>query len=149
MIYLLNESTTGGQLTVWVLRALLAVPGHALWTGMIGCCAARRRFDRTGLGLAGGYLLAVSFHGLYDLSLFVQQPLHLGGHEASARLLLAAPVALTVIAFFTVRAMARTALHLDDIEAARRAADGGGAARPRRRGHAAEAARLPATPWPG
>jgi RsiW-degrading membrane proteinase PrsW (M82 family) len=148
VIYLLNESTTGGQLTVWVLRALLAVPGHALWTGMIGYCAARRRFDRTGLGLAGGYLLAVSFHGLYDLSLFVQQPLHLEGNEAIARLLLAAPVALTVIAFFTVRAMARTALHLDDIDAARRAAEAARASAEAARA-AAEAARLPATPWLG
>jgi hypothetical protein len=74
-------------------------------------------------------------------ALQVERALHLGGHEASARLLLAAPVALTVIAFFTVRAMARTALHLDDIEAARRAAEAARAA--------AEAARLPATPWPG
>lgn len=122
VIYLLNEGTLGGQITVWILRALLAVPGHALWTGMIGYCAARRRFDRTGLGLVGGYLLAVSFHGLYDLSLFVQQPLRLEGHEALARPLLAVPVALTVIAFLTVRAMARTALRLDDVEAARRAA---------------------------
>ena len=122
VIYLLNEATLGGQLTVWILRALLAVPGHALWTGMIGYCAARRRFDGTGLGLVGGYLLAVSFHGLYDLSLFVQLPLQLAGHEALARPLLAAPVALTVLAFFVVRAMARNALHLDDADAARAAA---------------------------
>jgi protease PrsW len=122
VIYLLSEATLSGQITVWVLRALLAVPGHALWTGMIGYCAARRRFDRMGLGLVGGYLLAVSFHGLYDLSLFVQQPLRLEGRELLAKPLLAAPVALTVLAFFVVRAMARNALRLDDEEAARAAA---------------------------
>jgi RsiW-degrading membrane proteinase PrsW (M82 family) len=122
VLYLLNEATLTGQLRVWILRALLAVPGHALWTGMIGYCAARRRFDGVGLGLVGGYLLAVSFHGLYDLSLFVQLPMHLEGHEALARPLLAVPVALTVLAFFVVRAMARNALHLDDAEAARAAA---------------------------
>lgn len=33
VMYLLNEATLSGQLTVWILRALLAVPGHALWTG--------------------------------------------------------------------------------------------------------------------
>jgi RsiW-degrading membrane proteinase PrsW (M82 family) len=123
VMYLLSEETVSGQLTVWVLRALLAVPGHALWTGMIGYCAARRRFDRMGLGLLGGYLLAVSFHGLYDLSLFVQQPLRLEGHEDAAKLLFAVPVALTVLAFGTVRAMARNALHLDDADAARAAAE--------------------------
>ena len=123
VMYLLSEETVSGQLTVWVLRALLAVPGHALWTGMIGYCAARRRFDRMGLGLLGGYLLAVSFHGLYDLSLFVQQPLRLEGHEDAAKVLLAVPVALTVLAFGTVRAMARNALHLDDADAARAAAE--------------------------
>jgi len=123
IMYLLSEDSVSGQITVWVLRALLAVPGHALWTGMIGYCAARRRFDRMGLGLVGGYLLAVSFHGLYDLSLFVQQPLRLEGHGDMAKLLLAAPVVLTVLAFFTVRAMARNALHLDDADAARAAAE--------------------------
>jgi RsiW-degrading membrane proteinase PrsW (M82 family) len=122
VLYLLNEATLTGQLTVWILRALLAVPGHALWTGMIGYCAARRRFDGVGLGLAGGYLLAVAFHGLYDLSLFVQLPMQLEGHGDLARPLLAAPVLLTLAAFFVVRSMARTALHLDDADAARAAA---------------------------
>jgi RsiW-degrading membrane proteinase PrsW (M82 family) len=122
VLYLLDEATLTGQLRVWILRALLAVPGHALWTGMIGYCAARRRFDGVGLGLFGGYLLAVSFHGLYDLSLFVQHPMYLEGHEALARPLLAVPVALTVLAFLVVRAMARNALHLDDAAAARAAA---------------------------
>lgn len=128
VMYLLSERSLSGQLTVWVLRALLAVPGHALWTGMIGYCAARRRFDRTGLGLLGGYLLAVSFHGLYDLSLFVQQPMRLEGHEALARPLLAVPVALTVLAFLVVRAMARNALRLDDAQAAHAAAEAARAA---------------------
>src|SRR5215208_1134837 len=73
VLYLMNETTLGGALTTWILRAVLAVPGHAMWTGMIGAMAARRRFDKRGLGLLGGYLLAVAFHGAYDLSVFVQQ----------------------------------------------------------------------------
>jgi RsiW-degrading membrane proteinase PrsW (M82 family) len=111
-----------GQLVVWVERALLAVPGHAMWSGMIGAMAARRRFDGTGLGLLGGYLLAVAFHGGYDLSVFLQQPLHLEGRDGLAHALLVVPVLLTVLAFFVVRSMARTALRLDDAEAARNAA---------------------------
>jgi len=117
VIYLLQQQTLGGVLVVWVARALLAVPGHAMWTGMIGAMAARRRFDRRGLGLLGGYLLAVAFHGTYDLSVFVLVPLHFEGHEAIRHALMLAPVALTVLAFVVVRAMARTALHLDDAEA--------------------------------
>jgi hypothetical protein len=117
-MYLLSQTSLSGQLVVWVERALLAVPGHAMWTGMIGAAAARRRFDRKGVGLVGGYLLAVAFHGAYDCSVFVQQPLHLEGRDALGHLLMLAPVGLTVAAFFVLRSMARTALRLDDSDAA-------------------------------
>jgi hypothetical protein len=116
-MYLLQQASLQGQLSGWVERALLEVPGHAMGTGMIGAMAARRRFDGRGLGLVGGYLLAVAFHGAYDLSVFVQQPLHLEGRDEIGHILLAAPVALTVLAFFVLRSMARTALRLDDAAA--------------------------------
>lgn len=119
VLYLLGQTSLTGQLYVWVARACLAVPGHAMWTGMIGALAARRRFDGRGLGLVGGYLLAVAFHGAYDVAIFVQQPLHLEGHDTLAASMLAIPVALTVLAFVVLRAMARTALQLDDAEAVR------------------------------
>jgi len=69
IFYLLQQDTLGGQLQTWILRAVLAVPGHAMWTGMIGAMAARRRFDGKGLGLLGGYLLAVvaNFYYLYPV----------------------------------------------------------------------------------
>jgi protease PrsW len=122
VMYLHQQVGISGQITVWILRALLAVPGHALWTGMTGAFAARRRFDKAGLGLIGGYLLAVAFHGAYDLSVFVQRPLHLEGHDDLAHLMIAVPVGLTILAFLVVRSLARTALRLDDAEAARIAA---------------------------
>lgn len=121
VFYLLGQTTLTGQIHVWVARAFLAVPGHAMWTGMIGAMAARRRFDGTGLGLVGGYLLAVAFHGAYDVAIFVQQPLHLEGYGSLGTALIAVPIALTVLAFLVLRTMARTALQLDDAEAARRA----------------------------
>jgi RsiW-degrading membrane proteinase PrsW (M82 family) len=121
MYLLLVANTLEDQLQMWILRAVLSVPGHAMWTGMMGALAARRRFDHAGLGLLGGYLLAVAFHGAYDLSLFVQQPMHLEGHGEIGRFMLVIPVVLTVAAFFVLRSMARTALHLDDAEAARAA----------------------------
>ena len=114
--------TVDAQIQMWILRAVLAVPGHAMWTGMIGAMAARRRFDKQGLGLIGGYLLAVAFHGAYDLALFVQQPLKLEGHTDLANAMFAVPVALTVLAFIVLRVMARNALRLDDAEAANAAA---------------------------
>jgi RsiW-degrading membrane proteinase PrsW (M82 family) len=122
VMYLLGQHSLQGQIVVWVERALLAVPGHAMWTGMIGAMAARRRFDGKGVGLVGGYLLAVAFHGAYDVSVFVQQPLHLEGRDVIGHVLLLVPVALTVLAFFVLRSMARTALRLDDAEAAHAAA---------------------------
>jgi hypothetical protein len=93
-----------------------------MWTGMIGAMAARRRFDGKGLGLIGGYLLAVAFHGAYDVSVFVQQPLHVEGLDGIGQALLSVPVALTVLAFFVLRSMARTALRLDDAAAVHLAA---------------------------
>lgn len=119
--YLLGQESLQGQLYVWAARALLAVPGHAMWTGMIGYMAARRRFDGKGLGLIGGYLLAVAFHGAYDCAVFIQQPLHLEGQDALSSMMILIPIGLTLVAFFVIRSMARTALHLDDAEAANRA----------------------------
>lgn len=116
--YLLGQTSPSGQLYMWVARALLAIPGHAMWTGMIGYCAARRRFDGKGLGLIGGYLLAVAFHGAYDAAVFYQAPLRYEGHAGAAALMLLIPIALTVVAFFVLRSMARTALSLDDAQAA-------------------------------
>jgi RsiW-degrading membrane proteinase PrsW (M82 family) len=122
VLYLLGQHDLNGQLRLWILRALLAVPGHAMWTGIIGAYAARRRFDGSGLGLLGGYAMAVCFHGAYDLSVFVAQPLHLEGHDGLATAVFAVPVLLTILAFLVLRGLARTALRLDDADAARQAA---------------------------
>jgi RsiW-degrading membrane proteinase PrsW (M82 family) len=120
--YLMQQQTLGGALETWILRAVLAVPGHAMWTGMIGAMAARRRFDKQGLGLVGGYLLAVAFHGAYDLCAFLQAPLQFEGHTGIAMLMMPALIGLTVLAFFVLRSQARTALRLDDADVALNAA---------------------------
>jgi RsiW-degrading membrane proteinase PrsW (M82 family) len=120
VVYLgLAATTLEDQLTMWLLRAVFAVPCHAMWTGMIGAFAARRRFDDRGIGLLGGYLVAVAFHGFYDLALFAQQPLIEDGHTAIARVALAVPIALTIVSFFVLRRLARDALRHDDADAAR------------------------------
>ncbi|MCH9681606.1 MAG: PrsW family intramembrane metalloprotease [Deltaproteobacteria bacterium] len=56
--------------TVYIGRAILAVPGHAIWGGLAGYFAARRRFDGRGPGWWGGLAIAVAMHGLYDAWLF-------------------------------------------------------------------------------
>jgi protease PrsW len=121
-LYIYNAVIDGQWVTVWILRALLAVPGHAIWSGMMGYFAARRRFDHAGPGLLGGYLIAVLLHGCYDMALFVQPALADDGLEAVGGALLLVPVIITIIGWRMVRRMARTALHLDDAAAARGAA---------------------------
>lgn len=119
ILYLLGQVDMTGLIVTWVLRALLAVPGHALWTGMMGYLAARRRFDGAGPGIAGGFLLAVLMHGVYDAALFVNAPLQADGKGGLATALLAVPVVVIVLCWTIVRRMARTALALDDAAHAR------------------------------
>jgi RsiW-degrading membrane proteinase PrsW (M82 family) len=54
------------------LRALFAVPAHALFGGVMGYYAGRAKFDRGGRRVADGalaLLLPVLFHGAYDYAL--------------------------------------------------------------------------------
>ncbi len=117
VLYLLGEQSLSGQIELWIMRAVLAVPGHAVWTGIVGAMAARRRFDGKGLGLLGGYLVAVALHGTYDLCVFAQTPLHLEGHDTLVKLVMPALFAIIVIGVIALRAMAKTALRLDDADA--------------------------------
>jgi RsiW-degrading membrane proteinase PrsW (M82 family) len=120
VFYLLGQVDMQGLIVTWVLRALLAVPGHALWTGMMGYLAARRRFDGVGPGILGGYLLAVFLHGTYDVALFAIAPLMADGKSDLAHALLAVPVLVIAASWVIIKRMARTALRLDDAEQARR-----------------------------
>ncbi len=85
VVYLLIIPNSLGEfLSLFVARALLAVPGHAAWGAILGYFAARRRFDGRGPGMLGGYLLAVLLHGLYDASLFAVPVAIANGHTAWA-----------------------------------------------------------------
>ncbi|HTJ41725.1 MAG TPA: PrsW family intramembrane metalloprotease [Kofleriaceae bacterium] len=122
--YLLMQQSMGEQVQVWILRAVLAIPGHAMWTATMGYFAARRRFDRWGPGLVGGYLIAVLGHGLYDYAAFVSTPLTIEGYDSYVDLLKAAPPLIIVVFWLMTRRFARTALRLDDADAARAAGPG-------------------------
>jgi hypothetical protein len=111
---------------MYVGRALLAVPGHAIWAACIGYFAARRRFDRVGPGVIGGYLLAVFLHGTYDAAIFSTPAVFQTVAESYGLLVLEryqwhiviglhlVPVGLTVLGIALVRRMARVALRHDD-----------------------------------
>ena len=67
------ESSTEG-IVVAVLRALLAVPGHALWGVMMGYYIGLARFEpdpaRKRSLVRRGLLTAIFWHGLYDFFAF-------------------------------------------------------------------------------
>ena len=119
VLYLLTQQSMGDQIHLWILRAVLAIPGHAMWTGTMGYFAARRRFDKWGPGIVGGYLLAVAGHGLYDYSVFVSTPLTIEGYTQYASLMSAVPPVVIVLFWLMMRRWARTALRLVDSDAAR------------------------------
>jgi RsiW-degrading membrane proteinase PrsW (M82 family) len=117
--YLVTQPDLDAVVKTGILRALLAVPGHALWSAIIGYSAARMRFDRKGLGFFGGYLIAVAAHGLYDYAIFAHVPMSMEGQEDRANLLLIVPPAVIIVCLIIVLRMAKTALALDDADAAR------------------------------
>lgn len=118
-LYIWQAAIEGQVVMVWILRALLAVPGHAMWSGMMGYYAARRRFDHDGPGLLGGYLIAVALHGVYDFAIFVQEPLRADGMGGLAGALLVVPILVIAGGWRLIRRMARDALARDDRAAAR------------------------------
>jgi RsiW-degrading membrane proteinase PrsW (M82 family) len=119
ILYLLGTKTILGFLWMYALRAVLTVPMHAVSAALTGYYAAKRRFDGTGPGFAGGYALAVLLHGTFDAAL-------LGGLYAVAEeawpvasVLLPIPLLVTAGGVVAARRMAATALVGDDAERAR------------------------------
>jgi RsiW-degrading membrane proteinase PrsW (M82 family) len=106
--YLLGAHSLTGFLGTFIMRAVLAVPGHAIWGGFMGHYAAKRRFDGTGPGLLGGLAIAIFLHGTYDASLFLQ------GHVDFAPLLLPVPLIIIVAGYRRLRAHAQWAIAKDD-----------------------------------
>ncbi|GAB4567119.1 MAG: hypothetical protein Tsb0020_19420 [Haliangiales bacterium] len=119
VLYLFSVSDHGEFIVTFILRALLAVPGHAIWAGIMGYFAAVRRFDGIGPGLIGGYLIAVFLHGSYDAAIFLGIPLRADGHHTIANLLMLALPAIIIGGGVALRRMAREALAADDRDEAR------------------------------
>jgi RsiW-degrading membrane proteinase PrsW (M82 family) len=119
VLYLLAAKNLAGFALTYGLRALFAVPGHAIWAGIMGYYAAKRRFDRTGPGLVGGYAIAVLLHGTYDAAIFLGPPLYMRGFDTLPYLLWALIPIIIIGGGLTLRGMARRALLADDAAEAR------------------------------
>ena len=120
--YLLLTKSAGAFIAVFLARAILTVPMHALSAAMMGHYAAQRRFDGTGPGLGGGFALAVLLHGAFDGSVFTM--LVAASHKdiGLALLMLPVPFVALIGSWVFVRRLARRALEADDA-ASRRASE--------------------------
>jgi RsiW-degrading membrane proteinase PrsW (M82 family) len=114
--YLVRQPTMRFFIGTLVVRALLSVPTHAIWTGFVGHYAARRRFDGKGPGWIGGYAIAVIGHGLFDASLFAAPVLRDLQDTAGSTALLAFPIVEAIAAFLILRRFAIRDLADDDAE---------------------------------
>jgi RsiW-degrading membrane proteinase PrsW (M82 family) len=118
--YLWGAGSFEQWLGMFVGRALLAIPLHAITAGIMGYYAARQRFDKTGPGLWGGFFIAVALHGLYDVGAFAMPlPAETLGIPFPAPLLVLVPIGCVVFGARLLRRQARVALELDNIAHAR------------------------------
>jgi RsiW-degrading membrane proteinase PrsW (M82 family) len=113
--YLLGAHSAEGFVGIFIMRAVLAVPGHAIWGGFTGHYAAMRRFDKSGPGVLGGLAIAVLMHGTYDAALFAQPFLP----PAVAVPLVLMPLTLVVIGYRRLKRNGAIALAKDDAEFSR------------------------------
>ncbi len=115
--YLFGAESLGGFMSIFVVRAVLAVPGHAIFAGFMGYWAARKRFDGVGPGLGGGLLIAIALHGAYDAALFLIAVYAQDGGMLTLLVLplLVVPVVVVVAGYRRLRAHAAEALRLDDL----------------------------------
>jgi protease PrsW len=125
---LLLPSSLAEYVSIFLGRAVLAVPAHATWGGIAGYFWARRRFDRRGPGLIGGYLVAACLHGIYDAWVFSAPVAIERGHMWMALGIAGVPVVVYAVPFAIViggalwlRRLSALALRDDDLEENRRA----------------------------
>lgn len=113
--YLLGAESLSGFVGIFVLRAVLAVPGHAIYAGYMGYWAARKKFDGVGPGLLGGLGIAIFLHGAYDAALFLVAVLATGPAQLLIFPLVLVPIVVVVAGYRRLAAHAREALRLDDL----------------------------------
>jgi len=118
--YLMGAESASGFVGIFVLRAVLAVPGHAIYAGFMGYWAARQKFDGVGPGLLGGLGIAIFLHGAYDAALFLCGALPHGPMQVLILPLIIVPFVVVIAGYRRLKAHAAEALRLDDLQHAPR-----------------------------
>lgn len=115
--YLMGAETIPGLFGMFVVRAVLAVPGHAIYAGFMGYWAARKKFDNVGPGLLGGLGIAIFLHGAYDAALFLIGVFAKQGGMVTLLILplIVVPIAVVVGGYRRLKKHAEEALRLDDV----------------------------------
>jgi protease PrsW len=108
--YLVGARSFEGFTVTFVTRAVLTVPAHAIFAGMMGYFAARRRFDGSGIGWPGGLAIAIFLHGTFDAAIFAS-PLVA---PALRPLLAIVPVLIVILGFLALRELSRRAIAADE-----------------------------------
>jgi RsiW-degrading membrane proteinase PrsW (M82 family) len=122
VLYLANAPTSGAYAATFVIRALLAVPDHAIWAGLVGYAVACRRFGDPGAKPWRALALAITMHGLYDSGPLLSVSMAHSGDASTAVqevLGLLCPILVTATGAGLIRKRARAALAADAAEAAR------------------------------
>jgi RsiW-degrading membrane proteinase PrsW (M82 family) len=112
--YLMGAESFSGFVGIFFLRAVLAVPGHAVYAGFMGYWAARKKFDGVGPGLLGGLVIAIFLHGTYDAALFLCGALQEGPAQLLIFVLVFVPFIVVGAGYRRLRAHAEEALRLDE-----------------------------------
>lgn len=111
--YLAGAESTRALIGIFIARALLSVPAHAIFTGLMGYYAAKRRFDGSGPGIKGGLLVAIILHGAFNFGLFSAS--YAGSQNQNALILpaLALPLAVVIGGAIWLRKAMKQAVEAD------------------------------------
>lgn len=116
ILYLLQPQSIGKFIAMYIGRAVLAVPMHAIAAGFMGYYAAKQRFDKKGPGVLGGFLIAVTIHGAYDAFLFSAP---IAAKEQNAPLVwicIGAPILIVAVGGILLRLLVKRAIAEDDAD---------------------------------
>lgn len=116
VLYLLQPTSIGAWLGMFIGRAVLAIPLHAISAGMMGYFAARKRFDGKGIGLFGGWLVAIAIHGFYDVFLFSIPVATKLGQKHLIMPFIALPILIVVFGAIALWLMSKRAIAADDLD---------------------------------
>lgn len=113
VLYLARSLDSGDFLMVFIMRAISAVPAHAMFAAIMGYFVAQRRFDNQGPGMAGGLIVAIILHGTYDFGIFSMIHSAVIGNEAAVLVGMATPAVVVIGGWIWLIRLVRSALRAD------------------------------------